>query len=154
MRKPHREDPKKKRRKRGGAVHGGKPHARLDKRARGGQAVAEENNDYVGKSASMPSDPSDKDKLKPAAKDEYTSNARARGGKLTAAKRQSMSKSEFALPGKGDGPKGAGSGSYPIPDKSHARNALARVSQHGSTEQKAAVRRKVHEKFPEIHESG
>ena len=73
-----------------------------------------------------------------------------KGGKLTAGEREDMPKSDFALPGKGEGPKGAGSGSYPIPDASHARNALARVSQHGSSEEKAEVRRKVHEKFPNI----
>ena len=73
---------------------------------------------------------------------------------LTAHERQEMPRSEFALPGKGEGPKGAGSGSYPIPDASHARNALARVSQHGTSEEKAEVRRKVHEKFPGIKEGG
>lgn len=78
---------------------------------------------------------------------------RARGGKLTASERQSLPKSDFALPGKGAGPKGAGSGSYPIPDASHARNALARVSQHGSAAQKAEVRAKVHRKYPGIGRS-
>lgn len=77
----------------------------------------------------------------------------AKGGKLTAHERQSLPKGDFALPGKGRGPKGAGSGSYPIPDESHARNALARVSQHGSPAEKAEVRAKVHAKFPDIHES-
>jgi hypothetical protein len=72
------------------------------------------------------------------------------GDRLTAAHRQKLPKSDFALPGKGEGPKGAGSGSYPIPDESHARNALARVSQHGSSAQKAEVRRKVHAKYPGI----
>ncbi|HEX3587792.1 MAG TPA: hypothetical protein VH024_17465 [Candidatus Angelobacter sp.] len=76
----------------------------------------------------------------------------ARGGRLTAAERQSLPKGDFALPGHGAGPKGAGSGSYPIPDASHARNALARVSQHGSPVEKAAVRRKVHAKYPGIGE--
>ena len=61
-----------------------------------------------------------------------------------------LAPSDFALPGKGEGPKGAGSGSYPIPDASHARNALARVAQHGSPAEKAEVREKVHEKFPGI----
>src|SRR5689334_2550876 len=70
--------------------------------------------------------------------------------RLTAKQRQRMPKSDFALPGKGEGPKGAGAGSYPIPDASHARNALARVAQHGTAEEKAAVRRKVHEKYPNI----
>lgn len=74
------------------------------------------------------------------------------GGKLTAHERQALPKNDFALPGKGEGPKGAGSGSYPIPDASHARNALARVSQHGTSEEKKEVREKVHEKFPGIGE--
>lgn len=40
--------------------------------------------------------------------------------------------------------------SYPIEDASHARNALARVSQHGTSALKAAVRAKVHKKYPGI----
>ncbi len=66
-------------------------------------------------------------------------------GKLTASKRQGLPKSDFALPGKGKGPKGAGSGSYPIPDRSHAVNALARSSGKPVA---GAVRRKVEQKYP------
>jgi hypothetical protein len=73
--------------------------------------------------------------------------------RLTAAARQRLPRSSFALPGKGEGKKGAGAGSYPIPDASHARNALARVSQHGSSAEKAAVRAKVKAKFPGIGKS-
>lgn len=69
---------------------------------------------------------------------------------LTAKRRSKLPSSSFALPGKGEGPKGKGSGSYPIPDASHARNALARVSQHGTPAEKAAVRKKVAAKFPNI----
>jgi hypothetical protein len=71
-------------------------------------------------------------------------------GVLSAKQRQSLPRSSFALPGKGKGPKGAGAGSYPIPDASHARNALSRVSQFGSPAEKAAVRAKVHAKYPNI----
>ena len=39
---------------------------------------------------------------------------------------------------------------YPIPDKSHARNALARVSQHGSPAEKKKVRAAVNRKYPSI----
>ena len=40
---------------------------------------------------------------------------------------------------------------YPIEDKAHARNALARVSQHGSSSsEKAKVRAAVHSKYPDI----
>ena len=73
--------------------------------------------------------------------------ARAHGGRLTASTRQHLPKSDFALPGKGEGPKGAGSGSYPIPDESHARNALARAS---GKPIEAKVRAKVHAKYPGI----
>jgi len=68
--------------------------------------------------------------------------------KLTAAKRRALPSKSFALPGKGKGPEGKGAGSYPIPDRSHAQNALARVSQHGSSEEKARVRAKVRAKYP------
>lgn len=70
--------------------------------------------------------------------------------KLSTAARKRLPSSSFALPGKGEGPSGKGAGSYPIPDKSHARNALSRVAQHGSSAEKARVRAKVHAKYPGI----
>lgn len=70
--------------------------------------------------------------------------------KLTTRARAALPSKSFALPGKGEGPSGKGAGSYPIPDKAHARNALARVAQHGSPAEKATVRRKVASKFPGI----
>jgi hypothetical protein len=63
--------------------------------------------------------------------------------KLTAAARNKISGSNFALPGR----------RYPIADASHARNALARVSQHGTSEEKAKVRAAVHRKYPGIGKS-
>jgi hypothetical protein len=39
---------------------------------------------------------------------------------------------------------------YPVQDASHARNALARVSQHGSPALKAEVRAKIARKYPGI----
>lgn len=71
--------------------------------------------------------------------------------KLSAKQRQSLPKSDFAQPGKGSGPKGAGSGSYPIPDASHARNALARSSGKPVA---AAIRAKVNAKFPGLEKFG
>jgi hypothetical protein len=65
--------------------------------------------------------------------------------KLSAKTKQSLPKSDFALPGKGTGKKGAGPGSYPIPDRSHAQNALARSSGKAVAPQ---VRAKVAAKFP------
>lgn len=52
--------------------------------------------------------------------------------KLTAAGRKNIPKSEFGLPHKvGSSKSGgeAGRGAYPMPDKSHARNAKARAAQ-------------------------
>lgn len=60
--------------------------------------------------------------------------------KLTAATRRAIPTEEFALPGR----------RYPIQNRSHAQNALARVSQHGSPSEKATVRRKVHAKYPSM----
>jgi hypothetical protein len=70
--------------------------------------------------------------------------------KLTSKDRQKLPSSSFALPGKGEGKGGKGAGSYPIPDRSHAANALSRVSQHGSSAEKARVRAKVHAKYPDM----
>jgi hypothetical protein len=39
---------------------------------------------------------------------------------------------------------------YPIPDLAHARNAIARVRQHGSPKQKKAVYAMVKRKFPAL----
>lgn len=48
---------------------------------------------------------------------------------LTAAKRKKIPKSKMGLPKK-KGPKGgAPKGTYPMPDKAHARNAKARASE-------------------------
>ena len=59
---------------------------------------------------------------------------------LTSSARNRLATSSFALPGR----------RYPIHDAAHARNALARVSQHGSSSEKARVRAAVHRRFPGI----
>jgi hypothetical protein len=64
--------------------------------------------------------------------------------RLTAAKRKALPASQFAL----------GKGHYPINDPAHARNALARVSQFGSSSQKAKVRAAVRRKYPGIKQGG
>lgn len=68
--------------------------------------------------------------------------------KLSYEHRKHMSKKSFAIPSEKKG----GKGGYPIEDKVHARNALARVSAFGSPSEKARVRAKVHKKFPSIGE--
>lgn len=40
--------------------------------------------------------------------------------------------------------------SYPIQDKSHARNALARASQNATPELKAKITAAVHRKYPDM----
>lgn len=60
--------------------------------------------------------------------------------KLSTTKRNSLPARAFALPGR----------RYPIPDASHGRNALARVSQNGTPEEKSKVRAAVHRKFPSM----
>ena len=64
--------------------------------------------------------------------------------KLTAKGRKQIAPKNFALPGR----------RYPIEDASHARNALARVSQHGSPSEKATVRAKVAARYPGIAVEG
>lgn len=59
--------------------------------------------------------------------------------KLTPKQRKSLSKSTFAIPS---------TRSYPIPDRSHAQNALARVAQNGTPAQKKQVKAAVAKKFP------
>lgn len=60
--------------------------------------------------------------------------------KLKGWQRKKLPTADFALPGR----------RYPIEDASHARNALSRVSQNGSSEEKAKVRAAVHRKYPDI----
>ena len=69
---------------------------------------------------------------------------------LSAKERRDLPDSDFALPGKGEGPEGKQAGSYPIPDEEHARMALAMVAKHGTPEEKAKVRAAVKRKFPDI----
>jgi len=64
--------------------------------------------------------------------------------KLTAAKRKAIPSKDFAGPDR----------SYPINDASHARNALSRVSQHGSPALKSRVRAAVKRKYPGIKQAG
>lgn len=64
--------------------------------------------------------------------------------KLTSKERNAIPGKEFAGPDR----------SYPIEDESHARNALARVSQHGGPELQAKVKAKVRAKYPEIAVGG
>lgn len=55
--------------------------------------------------------------------------------------RAKMPSGDFALPKEKK---------YRIDDPAHARNALARVAQFGSSSQKAKVRKAVHAKYPSI----
>lgn len=61
--------------------------------------------------------------------------------KLTSKARKRLPRSKFALPKKRK---------YPLDTKKRARNALARVSQHGTPAQKRTVRAAVRRKYPSI----
>lgn len=61
--------------------------------------------------------------------------------RLTSSARKALPTKSFAEPGKR---------AYPIEDARHARNALSRVSQFGSSAEKKQVRSAVHKKYPGI----
>jgi len=68
--------------------------------------------------------------------------------KLSAAQRKALPKSDFAVKSKAGSASGkAASGSYPIPDRSHAANALARSA---GKPQAAQVRAAVKRKYPDM----
>ncbi|MFI6854497.1 hypothetical protein [Streptomyces sp. NPDC050416] len=65
----------------------------------------------------------------------------AKSSKMTTRKRKSLPKSAFGVPSKRK---------YPLDTKGRARNALARVAQHGTSSEKAQVRKAVKRKYPSI----
>lgn len=69
----------------------------------------------------------------------------------TQGRREQMSSKNFAVP-KGSGSK-PGKDQYRLDDPAHARNALARVQQHGTPAEQRAVQRKVAQKYPSIGNS-
>lgn len=66
--------------------------------------------------------------------------------KLTYGERKALPASVFAVDHK--------KRKYPIQDKSHARNALARVAAFGTPEEKSKVRAAVKKKYPGIGQGG
>lgn len=66
-------------------------------------------------------------------------------GELSPSARRALPKSDFVFPEKAPGP-----GSYPIPNRAHARNALARVVQHGTADEQERVKAAVHARYPDI----
>lgn len=62
--------------------------------------------------------------------------------KLTTKKRKQLKKSSFAIPE---------DRAYPVHDLAHAKNALARVEQHGSQEEKKRVKAAVKRKYGTKH---
>lgn len=69
---------------------------------------------------------------------------RVEKAQLRTAERNRLPASAFALPGR----------RYPIHDLSHARNALARVAQHGSPDEQRRVRAAVRRRFPQLMAKG
>jgi Family of unknown function (DUF6582) len=60
---------------------------------------------------------------------------------LTTNKRNKLKKTSFAIPSERK---------YPIPDIEHARNALARVAQFGTEDEKKKVKAAVYKKYPSL----
>ena len=61
--------------------------------------------------------------------------------KLTTKQRKRLKATTFALPKERK---------YPITDLNHARNALARVAQHGTPSEKKRVKAAVYKKYPSL----
>jgi hypothetical protein len=62
--------------------------------------------------------------------------------RLTTSDRKALPTGAFAGPER----------SYPIEDRSHAVNALSRVSQYGTADLKQQVRDKVYRKYPDLRQ--
>ena len=66
---------------------------------------------------------------------------------LTTKERNTLPDSAFVFPPTANSP-----GRYPIHDRKHAANALARVAQFGTASEKAAVKAAVCKKYPDFPE--
>ena len=66
-----------------------------------------------------------------------------RARELTTEARNKIPEGQFAIPEERK---------YPIEDRAHARNAMARVSQFGTSSEKARVHSAVHSKYPTMGE--
>lgn len=64
---------------------------------------------------------------------------------LTTKQRKRLPKGRFGL---------LGQRKYPIPDESHARNALARASEFASPSERGEIERNVHRLYPGIRIGG
>jgi len=73
---------------------------------------------------------------------------------ITAAQRRRVPAAKMGLPGHGKGPHGVGPGDYPLDTKKRARSALSRIAAHGSSGEKATIRRKVKRLYPSIEVAG
>lgn len=83
--------------------------------------------------------------INPAVKTAFINNSEVEKmeelAELTPEQRKKLPDSSFAIPE---------DRSYPIHDIAHARNALARVSAHGTPEEKSRVRNAVYRRYPEL----
>lgn len=108
------------------------------------KSLAEKASDFFKSAPSNDNAPSQDDARKSAQDSMRKAFGMSDGGDvLDANARSHIAEHNFALPG----------GRYPIHDIVHARNALARVSQHGTPEEQAKVRAAVHRKYPSIGHS-
>ena len=149
----------RKRRRRGGIASGPIAQPRLDQRSR-------RTANGAPKSADLPAPAGDQGAPLPgpavgtrpstplSIDDDDRGIGMKRGGKLTTAERHALPTGDFALPGRGTGPGGTGSGSYPIPDRGHAISALSRASAKATPAEQRTIRAAVRRKFPGISQQG
>ena len=78
---------------------------------------------------------------------EKIGHSKKEAAELTEAARDKIAPKNFALSAKQSD---TGAPKYPIEDKAHAANALARVKQHGTPAEKSEVYKDVAAKFPEL----
>lgn len=93
------------------------------------------------------------------AQKDWSARKTKRASDLSQRQRESLPTKAFAVPaakakkiGVAGEIKGEARGKYPIPDERHAKNALARVSQHGTPAERQMVRSKVYSKYPGLKE--
>jgi len=79
----------------------------------------------------------------------YASFLLKEAAKLSYRERQRLPDSAFAIVYR-DPKTGEKIRKYPIHDRAHAKNALARVAQFGTPEEREIVRRKVYQRYPDL----
>lgn len=127
---------------RAGLRHAPRPLKWLANTSIGANALGAIGGINAGERAKTEADRIEKGLVKPGEEDRKDGGrvGRKNGGPLNAKRRNALPSKDFAGPDR----------SYPINDANHARNALARASQHASPKLRARIQAKVAKKYPGI----